>query len=69
MRYLLEHTYFWACKWDIVAGILLVAAIIFTWQKLKKMKEEKADLEARLTEKNAAEAAPVTAAEPEGQNG
>ena len=49
MSFILDHTKFGFCWWDLVAAIILVAAIVYYWKRLKKLKEEKKALELQLT--------------------
>ena len=53
MSYLLDHTVLGFCWLDLIAALLLVLAILYIRQKLKKMKEQIEDLEEQLAAQNA----------------
>ena len=52
MSYILEHTVFGFCWWDLPALILLIAVIVvFAWKHHDVKKQEK-ELEAQISEMN-----------------
>lgn len=63
MQYLFEHTTLGFCWWDLVAVIVLVGIIIFCREKIKKMEDEKKELEAALNGTEAVEAVSTAAAD------
>lgn len=50
MAYLLEHTKFGFCWWDLIALIVLIVIVVaFAW-KHHEMKKEQKDLEDQISE-------------------
>lgn len=56
MSYILERTILYWCWWDLLALAILVGVCIYSYLKLRKMKETIENLEDRVAGKNAAEA-------------
>lgn len=59
MSYVLEHTTFGFCWWDLPAAIILIVVIVaFAW-KHHDMKKQEKDLEDQIAELYANDAVPV----------
>lgn len=56
MTFILNHTRFGFCWWDIPALIILIAVIVVYAVKIRNMKEEQKELEDLLSEFGAEEA-------------
>ncbi|MCQ2555209.1 MAG: hypothetical protein MJ171_06125 [Clostridia bacterium] len=54
MKYLIQHTVLGFCWWDLLALVAVIGVIIYSWRKLKKVKDLKEELEDRLAERDSA---------------
>lgn len=64
MSFVISHTVLSWCWWDLVALLVLVGVSIYSWRKLKKLKDAKKQLEDRLASLEAAAAVPTETAIP-----
>ena len=50
MSYILQHTMFGFCWWDLPAVIVLLAVVVYFVVRYRNMKKEQSDLEDQLSE-------------------
>ncbi len=50
MSYILQHTMFGFCWWDLPAVIALLAIVVYYVVRYRNMKKEQSDLEDQLSE-------------------
>lgn len=56
MKYILERTVFGFCWWDLVALVILVGVCVYSYIKIRQMKEQEDALNDRLAGKDAVDA-------------
>lgn len=61
MSYILERTVLGWCLWDLVALIVLVGVCVYSYLKIRKMKEIEKELEDRIAGTNVEEAVAAAA--------